>query len=227
MPTATPTPSSNIILNFGFISSLGPTLALLLQVVALTGAAYGFARALWDLGGWLRRPRLRVYMSDELWPVGEENHSEFAINIQFVAYNPAKRMAALRRLEGTLIRPEFTAQYPRKTFGLRWRRFIKGNPLGFEQTEPVFVSPVKPRDSAVLAVQLRGQYVEADSFHVGHFDWFPGQYTLHLYGLVNRRRVQLSPSGGFVFQISEIVSGQLSPVNPIGGPFARSVQLES
>jgi hypothetical protein len=56
-------------------------------------------------------------MSGELWPVAQENESQFAINIQFVAYNPGKRMAALRRLEASLIRPEFTAQYPRKTFG--------------------------------------------------------------------------------------------------------------
>src|SRR5260370_17129789 len=120
-------------------------------------------------------------MSDDLWPVAEQSQSQFAINIQFVAYNPGKRMAALRRLEASLIRPEFGALYPQKTFALLWRHFIKGSPAGFEQTEPVFVKAVTPGDLVVLAVQLRGNYVDADSFHPGQFDWFPAQYTRRFY----------------------------------------------
>jgi hypothetical protein len=166
-------------------------------------------------------------MSDDLWPVAEQSQSQFAINIQFVAYNPGKRIAALRRLEASLIRPEFGAPYPQKTFTLLWRHFIRGSPAGFEQTEPVFVKSVTPGDLVVLSVQLRGNYDESDSLHQGHFDWFPGQYTLHLSGRVNRRRVRLSPRSGFTFQLSEIVSGQLSPVDPINAPFTRSVQLIS
>jgi hypothetical protein len=166
-------------------------------------------------------------MPDDLWLVAEEHQSQFAINIQFVAYNPGKRMAALRRLEASMIRPQFGALYPEKTFALVWRRFIKGNPAGFEPTEPVFVKAVKPKDLVVLSVQLRGDYAEADSFHPGHFDWFAGQYTLHLYGRINRRRIRLSPRSGLMFQLSEIVSGQLSLADPIGARFTRSVQLMS
>jgi hypothetical protein len=185
-------------------------------------------------------------MSDDLWPVGEENESEFAINIQLVAYNPGKRMAVLRRLEGSLVRPPPSASYQRKTFALVWRRFIKGNPGGFEQTEPVFVRAVKPQDSLVLAVQLRGNYnrwedslnripreddhrlgnLTSDGrFFAGHFDWFPGRYTLSLYGHVNRRRVRLSPRGGFTFELSPDVFEQLSPPDPIDPPLSRSVRL--
>lgn len=178
-----------------------------------------------DLLGWLRRPRLKFYMSDDLWPVGEQNHSQFAINIQLVAYNPGRRMAALRRLDATLVRPTFSAVYPQKTFTLVWRRFIKGSPAGFEQTEPVFVKAVTPKDSLVLSVQLRGDYDEADTFHQGHFNWFPGRYTFHLHGLVNRRRVRISPRSGFTFEVSNQVSVQLSPLNDIDAPLTRPVQL--
>jgi hypothetical protein len=165
-------------------------------------------------------------MSDDLWPVAEENRSQFAINIQFVAFNPGKRMAVVRRLEASLIRPE-SGKMPQKTFALVWRHFIKGSPSGFEQTEPVFVKAVPPEDSVVLAVQLRGNYDEPDS-SAWRFYWSPGRYTLHLYGDINRRRIRLSPRSGFTFQLSEILSDQLSPiVDRIDAPFTRSVQLTS
>jgi hypothetical protein len=106
MPTPTPTPISTLLprvfLDLPFVNTLGPTLAILLQFVALLGAVYGFFRGSWDLIGWLRRPRLNLCMSDDLWPVAEQSQSQFAINIQFVAYNPGKRMVALRRLEASL-----------------------------------------------------------------------------------------------------------------------------
>jgi hypothetical protein len=227
MPSPTPVPSHSVLLNFPFVDTLGPILAFVLQIIALLGAVYGFIRGIQDVIGWLRRPRLKFYMSDDLWPVAEQNHSQFAINIQLVAYNPGRRMAALRRLEASLIRPAFNAdRYPQKTFALVWRRFITGSPSEVEETEPVFVKAVTPKDSVVLAVQLRGNYDETDSFHDGHFDWFPGQYTFHLYGLINRRRMRLSPRSGFKFELSNTVSGQLSPVGDLNARFTRSVQLK-
>src|SRR5437899_1943402 len=128
MPTPTPTSSPNVLLNFSFLNSLSPTLAILLQIIALLGALYGFIRGIRDAIGWLRHRRLKLYMSDDIWPVAERNQSQFAINIQFVAYNPGKRMAVLRRLKGTLRRPSLGAAYPEKTFTLVWRHFIKGSP---------------------------------------------------------------------------------------------------
>jgi hypothetical protein len=225
MPTPTPTPSPTVLLNFPLLHALGPTLAIVLQIVTLLGALYGFILGVGNFIGWLSPPRLKLYMSDNLWPVGEQNESQFAINIQFVAYNPGKRLAALRRLEGSLTRPAFGAQYPVKTFPLVWHFFIKGNPAGFEQTEPVFVKAVAPHDWAVVAVQLRGNYDPADSFHPGHFDWFPGQYALHLHGRINRRRMRLSPQSGFTFLVTEFVSGELSPVGPIAAPLTHPLTL--
>ena len=224
MPTATPTPSSTPLFNLPFLTTLDPTLTVVLHVVAVAGAVYGFIRAVVDLVVWLRRPRLKLYMSDDVWPVAEPNHSEFAINIQFVVYNPGKRMAVLRSVEANLIRPSFTAAYPTKTFTLVWRRFIKGNPSGFEHTEGVFAKPVPPHESDVLGVQLRGHYDQNDSFRTECFDWFPGQYVFHLYGRINNRRMRLSPRSGFRFDLNDVVSGQLSPTGHFD-PLSRSVQL--
>src|SRR5262245_38324450 len=125
-PTATPTPSPllSLLPSFPFFNALGQTLGLLLQIVALLAAVYGFIRFVWGGMAWIRRPQLKLYISDNIWPVAEEDQSQFAINIQFVAYNPGKRMAALRRLEASLTRPEFTDPYPEKTFPLLWRHFI-------------------------------------------------------------------------------------------------------
>ena len=235
MPTPTPPSSPSVLFNFPFANTLGPTLAILLQIIALSGAIYGFIRGVRDAIGWLRRPRLKLYMSDDLWLVAEDiaAHSpytpEFAINIQFVAFNPGKRMAVLRRLEGSLIRPEsrairFIPEFPQKTFALVWRHFIKGSPSGFEQTEPVFVKPVTPENPVVLAVQLRGNCDEADLF-LSHFVWCHGRYTLHLYGDINRRRIRLSPRSGFTFQLSENMTEELSMPASRDYPFTRSVQL--
>jgi hypothetical protein len=198
-----------------------------LHVIALVGAVYGFARAIMDLLGWLRRVRLKFYMSDDVWPVADRNRLQFAMNIQIVAYNPGRKMAALRRLEATLIRPAFTDGFPQKAFTLVWRLFIKEGPsAGFGESEPVFVKAVTPKDSVVLSVQLRGDYDdEADSLHQGHFNWFPGRYTFHLYGLINRRRVRISPRSGFTFDVSSPVSVQLDAAEG-SSPFTRRVQLD-
>lgn len=226
MPTPTPSPSQ--LLSFPLINTFGPVLPFALQIIALFGAIYGFIRGIRDVIQWLRRPRLTLYMSDDIWPVAEPNQSQFALNLQFVAYNPGSKMAVLRRLEAKLIRPEFSAAYPQRTFDLEWRRFIKGSPAGFEATEPVYVKAVKPNDSVVLAIQLSGNYQEDDSFHGHgkHFDWFPGRYTLHLYGLVNRLRRRLSPRSGLTFEVTNQVSVELTPIGEIDAPFTCSVQLK-
>jgi hypothetical protein len=164
-------------------------------------------------------------MSDHIWPVAEPSESEFAINVQFTIHNPGKRLAVLRRLEATIVRPEFSRMYPSKTFKLVWRHFLKGNPSGFEQTETVFAKPISEQDSEVVGVQLRGQYDRKDSPRPACFDWFPGSYTLNLHGLINERPVRLSPSSGFTFTVSEGLSGDLSPNGPFNQPFTRPVQL--
>ena len=223
-----PTPTSSLLLDFPLTNTLGPLLAFVLQIVALLGAMYGFIRGVLDVIEWLRRPRLKFYISDDIWPVAEPNRCEFAVNLQLVAYNPGRKMAALRRVEASLTRPNFTAAYPQKTFELVWRRFIKGSPAGFEQTEPVHVKAVKAKDTVVLAIQLRGNYAEADSFHGdgSHFDWFPGRYTLCLHGLINSRRVRLLAQSDLTFEVSNTVSGQLSPTTAIDAPFTCSVHLK-
>jgi hypothetical protein len=215
--------------NLTFFNTLDPTLKVVLHIIALIGALYGFVRVIVDLVGWSRRPRLKFYMSDDVWPVAEWNKSEFAINVQFVAYNPGRRMAVLRRLDAKLTRPSWTTTYPTKTFTLVWRRFINANPWGFEQTEAVLAKPVPPHESNVLGVQLRGHYDDkTDSFRSpSSFDWFPGKYILHLHARVNNRRIRVSPRSGFKFELNEVVSGQLSPADPFLDPFTRSVQLVS
>jgi len=61
---------------------------------------------------------------------------------------------------------------------------------------------VSSHDWDVLGVQLRGHYDTGDSTRTPCFDWFPGQYVLHLYGRINnRRRVRLSPCSGFAFEL--------------------------
>jgi hypothetical protein len=225
MPTATPTPSPTALLNFPFLNSLSPTLAILLQIIALLAAVYGFIRGIVDVVGWLRRPRLKVYMSDDLWPVGEANQSQLAINLQFVAHNPGKRVAVLRRLEASLIRPQFSDAYPEKIFALVSRRYIKGNPSGFEHTETFFAQPVPPSESIVMGVQLRGQYAPGDSTRPVCFDWFPGRYTLHLHGLINNHRKRLSPRCGFTFELNDMKACQLSPMDKVFEPRAKSVKL--
>lgn len=225
IPMPTPTPSSTALFNLPFLNTIAPALAVLLQLIALAGAVYGFSRFIADLVGWLRRPRLKLFMSDDIWPVAEPNHSEFAINVQFVVYNPGRRIVVLRRLEADLIRPSFSAMYPKKSFTLVWRRFIKGNPSGFEHTEGVFAKPVPPHESDVLGVQLRGHYDQKDSSRAECFDWFPGQYVFHLYGRINNRHARLSPRSGFRFELNDLVSGQLSPTSQFSDPFSRSVQV--
>ena len=139
--------------------------------------------------------------------------------------SPGKRMAVLRRLEAMLCRPSFGAPYPEKTFSLVWRHFIKGSPSGFAQSEPVFVKAITPRDPVVLAVQLRGSYAPSDSFRTARsFDWFAGRYTLHLHGVIDKRRLRLSPRSGFTFELNDVTSGQLSPTE-FDAPFTRSVRL--
>src|SRR6266705_86128 len=123
----TPTPWFNL----AFFNALDPILKIVLGVSTLIGALYGFASVIVDLVGWLQRPRLDLYMSDVVWPIVEPNGDECAINIQFVVYNPTRRMVALRRLEAKLTRPSWvvgTATYPQGDFPLEWYRLIKGGP---------------------------------------------------------------------------------------------------
>ena len=208
-----------------FFNEHGASLVIIVQMITVVGALYGFARFVVDIVGWLRRPRLKLYMSDDVWPVAEPSRSELAINIQFVVFNPGKRMAVLRRVEASLVRPSFTAAYPEKTFVLTSRRFIKGNPAGFEHTEAVFARRVPPKESITLAVQLRGRYDQSDSTRVVCFDWFPGRYQLHLRGLINARYLRLSPCSGFLFELNDLTAGQLSPTDAFDTPLTRSVRL--
>jgi len=223
--TPTPTPTPTPLFNLAFLNTLGAPLTVVLGIITLIGALYGFVSVIVDLAGWVRPPRLDLYMSDVVWLVAEPNPSEFAINVQFVIYNPGRRMAVLRRLEADLIRPSWRADHPTKAFTLEWSVFIKDNPSGHESGGPVFVKAVPSHELDVLGVQLRGHYDKKDSSRAAYFDWFPGQYILHLYGLVNDRRVELSPRSGFMFELNETDAQDLSPTRPFAEPFSNSARL--
>jgi hypothetical protein len=226
MVTPTPTASQAELIHLQPLTTLDPTLNFVLHLITLIGALYGFVRIVIDAINWLRPARLKLYMSDYVWPVAEPSNSELAINIQFTVHNPGKRLAVLRRLEAQLERPAYTKMYPPKSFGLAWRHFIKGNPSGFEQTETVFAKPISAQDSEVIGVQLRGDYDRTDSLRPACFDWFPGDYTLHLQALVNNKSITLSPKSGFAFNISDWLSGDLSPNGHFNQPYTRPVQLK-
>jgi len=215
-------PPQNSLFDFTSLNSLAPALAVLLQIVAVIGALYGFFRFIADAIGWLRRPHLRLAMSDNIWPVAESFGYEVAINIQFIAYNPGKRMAYLRRLEATLLQPAWGTRRSETTFALTWHSFIKGNPSGFEQTEPVSIRAISPGEPVLLSMQLRGRG------ELGANRWFPGQYKLHLTGLIDDRRMRLSPRFGFTFELDKRTSSELSPgFNENFIPFTRPVHLNT
>jgi hypothetical protein len=223
MPSPTPTASPSML---GIpLDNLGPSLTMILQVIAVIGALYGFARGIRDVIAWLRRPRLTAYMSDDIWLVAESNQSEFAINMQIVVYNPGNRLAVLRRLESTLVRPAFSSMYPAKTFNLIGRGFLTSNPSGFEGIGPVFAKPVAPHETEVIGIQLRGEYQREDSSRPHCFDWFPGHYAIHLWAVVNNRRLRLSPIRGCTFDLNDGVAGHLSPTTDFAPAFTASARL--
>src|SRR5262249_1715749 len=150
------------------------------------------------------------------------HQSEFAVNIQFVVYNPGRRTAVLRGLTGVLSRPANTKLYPAKDFQLQWHSFIKGNPAGMETTETVYAVAIDSHASKLISVQLRGSYKKEDGIRAYCFDWFPGKYDLQLKARVNRRWQSF---GKHNFTLDEIKSGMLSPTNEFREPSAYSVEI--
>jgi hypothetical protein len=228
--TLTPTPWFNL----AFLNTLDPILRIVLGVITLIGALYGFVRVIADLVEALQPPRLNLYMSDNAWLVAEPNDSELAINVQFVVYNPGRRMVVLRYLEAELTRPKWSAERLKKTFEpqnfkLPWSIFIQNDPLeGYRVGGVVFAKPVASHESYVLGVQFRGSYNQNDSFRThSSFDWFPGKYILRLYGHLNDsdRPIPLSPRSGLEFELDKSVSERLSPPGPFSESFSGSVQL--
>lgn len=222
-----PTPTSTPWFNLAFLNALDPILKVILGVITLIGALYGFISVIVDFVGWLRPPRLDIYMSDVVWPVAEpDNEIDFAINVQFAVYNPGTRMVALRRLEAELVRPSWTT-FPEKKFPLEWYGLIKGSPSGFEDAEPVVVKPIPGHELEVLGVQLRGRYDRKDSSRAASFDWFLGEYILRLYAYINvsDTPMELSPRSGFRFKLTDALSAQLSPTGQLNSVPARLVNL--
>jgi hypothetical protein len=209
-----------LLFNRVFLKTLGPTFTALLQIVTLIGALYGFVKVIVDLGGLLQHPRLNVYMSDLVWPVGGPGGTwQCAINVQFVVYNPTGRMVALRRLEAELIRPSWTADetwgqmrnhvYPKEEFPLEWNHLIKGGPSGFENAEPVVIKPIPAHGLEVLGVELLEDLWSRQNME--KYVWVPGEYILRLYGYlnVNDARTELSPSAGFRFKVDDGLAKEL------------------
>jgi hypothetical protein len=213
--------------NRAFLNRLDPILKVVLGVIALIGALYGFGKAVVDLAGLLQRPQLEVYMSDVAWFIAEPDDKKCAINLQFVVHNPTRRVVALRRLEAELTRPSCTATNKEKKFRLEWFRLIQPTPTGFADADPIVIKPVPAHALEVLSVQLREpasenelaalgvQRGEEDSSRSTSFAWFPGEYILRLYAYLNLDDTpnELSPRFGFRFNLTDKLAGELSPTD--------------
>jgi hypothetical protein len=227
MPKHRRTLTRALLFNRAFLNRLDPILKVVLGIIALIGALYGFAKAMVDLAGLLQRPQLDVYMSDIVWFIAEPNNRECAINLQFVVHNPTRQMVALRRLEAELTRPSWTATNTEKKFRLEWFRLVKPTPSGFANAQPIVVKPIPAHELEVLAVQLRepsseneleavgAQPRERDSSRSNSFAWFPGEYILRLYAYLNLDDApkELSPRSGFRFNLTNQLAGELSPTD--------------